>query len=892
MRAGVDAGSIYSDIRIRLDRLKGDLAQVNATFDNLAAKNTQNTAQFGSKWSNAAGTATKALGAFNLAGVAAFTGVAMAIKKSVQLFGDFEQAMANTQSVTRSSAEDLKKLEEAAMDAGETTRFTAKQAADAMYYLGSAGWNATQIMDGLNGVLTLAGATQSDLAFTSEMVTATIAQFNLKASEAGRVANVMAAGCAVSQASIDKLATSMSYVGPVASAMNMTLEDTVGVLAILYNNGLEASTAGTALRSVLADLSNSASPAVAKLKEMGVTYDKVNPATNSFAQIVENLSGIAEDGGNVMKVFGDKAGPAMITVLKAGRDEIEKYTKSVTGTNFAAEAYATQNNTLNGSLDMLKSAYEGLSIRMGKLMAPAIRAVVDLLTLLLNTISGVIKFMTSLGDIFSGVAGEMDTLVGRTRAENVELEKQSKRYQELQQSQKKTKDDIAEMEKIKKRLLSIDPKLNQYIDSQTGTLNLNEEALRSVNRQLLERERLAINEQKRLLETELKTKQISQNEIDAALSMEAAEKGRNLTSKERERVIARMNEGNTAAAAIQAKLNDLEKQRLELLKKINEFDNPIVAKKREEAKKPAAGPSGSSPATAALDMYNQKVTDLHQDEINKYKQYYQTVDEMDREFQDGRIAREEEAKRQLEENIENMVSAIQQGVPDLLSAFSDLFSAINENRIAELDEQMQAELEAAGVAEDTQVEAAQKALDEAVKGGDQQVISEKQNALKRAQIEEEYQKKKLKLEYEAAKTKWGFDLALAVASGAQAILNAWNSALFPFNLPAIGIATALAGVQIGTVVASEPKAPKFETGGIVPGNSYSGDHITARLNSGEMVLNKEQQARLFAMVNEGRSVGGDININNQFGGIYSEMDEDRYSRDMARRVKAATRARG
>lgn len=887
----VDAGSIYSDIRIRLDRLKGDLAQVNATFDNLAAKNTQNTAQFGSKWSNAAGTATKALGAFNLAGVAAFTGVAMAIKKSVQLFGDFEQAMANTQSVTRSSAEDLKKLEEAAMDAGETTRFTAKQAADAMYYLGSAGWNATQIMDGLNGVLTLAGATQSDLAFTSEMVTATISQFNLKAAEAGRVANVMAAGCAVSQASIDKLATSMSYVGPVAASMNMTLEDTVGVLSILYNNGFEASTAGTALRSVLADLSNVTSPAVAKLKSFGITFDKVNPATNSFAQIIENLNPIMDGTGKEMQVFGERAGPAMIKLIQAGREEIEKYTKSVTGTNFAAEAYATQNDTLNGSLDMLKSAYEGLSIRMGKLMAPAIRAVVDLLTLLLNTISGVIKFMTSLGDIFSGVAGEMDTLVGRTRAENVELEKQAKRYQELQQSQKKTKDDISEMEKIKKRLLSIDPKLNQYIDSQTGVLNLNEEALRSVNRQLLERERMAINEQKRLLETELKTKQISKNEIDAALSMEAAEKGRNLTSKERERVIARMNEGNTAAAAIQAKLNDLEKQRLELLKKINEFDNPAVGRKKAELAKGLPASAGGTGTTGTAPPVD-KTESILDKERKAYERHYQQLGEYDREFQNERLNREERAAEELQENIENMVASIQQGVPDLLSAFSDLFSAINENRIAELDEQMQAELEAAGVAEDTQVEAAQKALAEAVKGGDQQVITEKQNALKRAQIEEEYQKKKLKLEYEAAKTKWGFDLALAVASGAQAILNAWNSALFPFNLPAIGIATALAGVQIGTVVASEPKAPKFETGGIVPGNSYSGDHITARLNSGEMVLNKEQQARLFAMVNEGRSVGGDININNQFGGIYSEMDEDRYSRDMARRVKAATRARG
>jgi TP901 family phage tail tape measure protein len=889
----VDAGSIYSDVRVRLDKLRGDLQSVNAQFDNLAARNAQHAGQFGANWSNGAGTATKALSAFNIGAVAAFTAVAMAVKKSIQMFGDFEQAMANTQSVTRSSAEDFKKLEAAALEAGETTRFSAKEAADAMYYLGSAGWNATQIMDGLNGVLQLAGATQSDLAFTSEMVTATISQFNLQAAEAGRVANVMAAGCAVSQATIDKLATSMSYVGPVAASMNMSLEDTVGVLSILYNNGLEASTAGTALRSVLADLSNAVSPATKKLAEFGITFDKTNPATNSFAQIIENLNPIMNDGGKIMQVFGDRAGPAMIKLLQAGREEIEKYTKSVTGTNFAAEAYATQNDTLNGSLDMLKNAYEGLSIRLGSLMAPALRVIIDLLTGFLHIISAVIGAVLSLGDVFSGTAGEMNTLVGRTRAENVELEKMSKRYLELQRSQTKTTADLAEMEKIKKRLLQIDPKLNQYIDSQTGALDLNEEALRKVNRQLLERERLAINEQKRLLETELKTKQVSQTEIDAALAMETAEKGRNLTSKERERVIARMNEGNTAAAEIQAKLNELEKQRLALLSKINEFDNPVVAKKKAEVAKGAPATAGgtATPATGALDIYHQKVTELHADEISQYRQYYQTVDQMDQEFQTAREKREEEAAKQLEENMSNMIDTIAAGAPDLISAFSGLFSAINENRLAELDEQMQAELEAAGVSEESAVSSAQNELDAAVKGGDAQVIAEKQKALKKAKIEEEYQKKRAKLEYEAAKTKWQFDLALAVASGAQAILNAWNSALFPFNIPAIAIATTLAGVQVGTVMASEPKAPSFETGGIVPGESFTGDRVTAMVNSGEMILNRAQQTRLLAMINAGQGVSGDININNDFGGIYTSMDEDRYSREMARRVKTAVRAR-
>ena len=43
--------------------------------------------------------------------------------------------------------------------------------------------------------------------------------------------------------------------------------------------------------------------------------------------------------------------------------------------------------------------------------------------------------------------------------------------------------------------------------------------------------------------------------------------------------------------------------------------------------------------------------------------------------------------------------------------------------------------------------------------------------------------------------------------------------------------------------------PKFATGGIVGGNSKSGDRVLARVNSGEMILNAAQQAQLFAIAN-------------------------------------------
>jgi hypothetical protein len=206
---------------------------------------------------------------------------------------------------------------------------------------------------------------------------------------------------------------------------------------------------------------------------------------------------------------------------------------------------------------------------------------------------------------------------------------------------------------------------------------------------------------------------------------------------------------------------------------------------------------------------------------------------------------------------------------------------------------MAAEEKAAGVASDTAVQAAQKELDTAMKGKDKEVIAQKQAALKKAQIEEEYTKKKAKLEYEQAHTAWEMQLLSSIAGGALAVVNAYSSAAaipivgWVLGPIAAGIAAVAAGLQIGAVAASEPKPPSFDTGGIYTGPSGG----SATLMHGEMMITPDQQAQLLDKLNGNGAQGGDININNQFGGIYSDLDYERYNRDMVRKVEAARRAR-
>ena len=383
----VDAGTIRSEVRVALDRLRADLKAVDARFDKFAKnqKNTQKKVETGWK---------KAFGGIGIAGIAAFAAIGLAVKSAVKLFADFEQSLANVESVAGATAAEMKELEEAAISAGEQTRFTASQAAEAMYFLASAGFSATQSIEALDGVLALATATQSDLAFTSAAVASSISQFGLEAADAAKVSNVFAAAIGNSQATMDKMAISMRNVGTVANVLNHSIEGTTGSLQALFDAGFIASQAGTGLRNILASLASQADPTVQKLALLGVKFDDINTATHSLAEIVGTLNEANLEGGEILAAFGVKAGPAMLALLETGEDALNDYTAAVTGTNAATEAAAIQLDTLQGSYDQLKSVMQSASLQMIGQVAPALRGIVDFLRLVVggfNELPGPIK---------------------------------------------------------------------------------------------------------------------------------------------------------------------------------------------------------------------------------------------------------------------------------------------------------------------------------------------------------------------------------------------------------------------------------------------------------------------------------------------------------------------
>lgn len=121
----------------------------------------------------------------------------------------------------------------------------------------------------------------------------------------------------------------------------------------------------------------------------------------------------------------------------------------------------------------------------------------------------------------------------------------------------------------------------------------------------------------------------------------------------------------------------------------------------------------------------------------------------------------------------------------------------------------------------------------------------------------------------AAFLSWASSVMTATAQAVQAIQTvvaaktaeaAASAGASAASTPVVG--WLMIGGAIAAALAAFTKIPKFAEGGIVGGSSFFGDKLLARVNSGEMILNQGQQARLLSMTEGGNvRVTGDIRLN-------------------------------
>lgn len=208
-------------------------------------------------------------------------------KAAMQTGMSFDQSMANVAAISGATGDEIAALRDKAKEMGATTKFTATEAADAFSYMAMAGWDASQMMDGISGIMNLAAASGEDLATTSDIVTDALTAFGLSAEDSGHFADVLAAASSAANTNVGLMGETFKYVAPLAGAMGYSVEDMATAIGIMANSGIKGSQAGTALRMAISQLANPSEKVAAALDDLGLSAH--SEAAADFAYDLDDL---------------------------------------------------------------------------------------------------------------------------------------------------------------------------------------------------------------------------------------------------------------------------------------------------------------------------------------------------------------------------------------------------------------------------------------------------------------------------------------------------------------------------------------------------------------------------------------------------------------------------
>jgi TP901 family phage tail tape measure protein len=325
---------------------------------------------------------------------------------SLKTAGDFESAMNKVSAISGSTGETLKALENQAKELGRTTQFSASEAADAMGFLSMAGFDAQKTMAAMPGILDLAAASSTDLATTADIASNILSGLGMEASKTGQLADVMAKATASANLNVLELGEAMKMAAPMADAANLSLEGMTAIMGKMADAGIKGTMAGTAVKAGITKLLNPTKQVSAALDGMGVSVSNSDGSMRNFIDILTDLEKAGAGAAEFTKIFGERAGPALLASTKQGVGAIKELKAKLQDAGGTAKTMAdTQMKGLNGSIKKLKSAFEGLQLAVANsgLLEWATK-MTDKLTAFMAKISGTGGAMSGLGSDIAAFA--------------------------------------------------------------------------------------------------------------------------------------------------------------------------------------------------------------------------------------------------------------------------------------------------------------------------------------------------------------------------------------------------------------------------------------------------------------------------------------------------------
>lgn len=368
--------STVVDIRDTLRRMEDQARETSEQLQNNMQHNESSVNKFGEAAKKAADIIKKAFIALTAVITTAFAG-------ALKVGTDFEAAMSQVAATMGTTVDSIGELTDIAKEMGESTKFSATQAAEALNYLALAGYEAQEQIAALPTVLNLAAAGGMDLAYASDLVTDSMSALGLTTAELVGFSDQLAKASQKSNTSVAQLGEAIIQIGGTAKILAGGTTELNTALGILADNGIKGAEGGTALRQVLLNLTAPTDKAREFMDQIGLSaFDaagNMRPLNETFRDLYEILNGAtAADKQYVLSSIFDarqlKSAEALLANYGERWNELSKEIENSAGA--AADMADTMNDNLKGAVTIMQSALEGLGITVyGSLELPMKNAV-------------------------------------------------------------------------------------------------------------------------------------------------------------------------------------------------------------------------------------------------------------------------------------------------------------------------------------------------------------------------------------------------------------------------------------------------------------------------------------------------------------------------------------
>lgn len=742
-------------------------------------------------------------------GFATLGGISFALMDVIKESMEFEKSLSGLRSLTGLGAKDMEYFKKAAIDLGSTSTQTASQVVEAYKLIGSQQPELLKNREALNEVtkqaIILAEAAGMDVPSAAKALSGSINQMGESANVAGEYINILAAASQAGSADIQYLSKAIEKSGGAANSVGVKYNELVAAIETIAPKITEASEAGTNLRNIFLILE-------------GSSDNNLRPSVVGLSKALDNLASKNLDATQMTKMFGRENVTAALALVNA-KDQYKGYIDAITGTNTALEQQRINNANLEGSLKAVSSAWKRFILTM-------------------NESNG---FLSAAAQ---GVASSIQDLTDLA----------------------KTQDEI--QEKV------IGDKANKIVDKIKGAYDANISGGLSKQRSIEltaieydETEAYKID----VLKSDLSSLTMSLGDLEKRRKELAGMPGY-YNRKERGDILQSIHDTKERIKYIQEELSVREKADA----KIKEFLNNTTLKDKTDKGKPIA--VSDVAAKGSIDYIETQISDLS-------KKLKSATDEATR--QGIRIAIE----KLKDEKLKIEMEPLPEGSIDYLNAqISSLTKKLNTETDEAVRQGIRTAIEKINKEKyNIELEATLGRL-KPMEGDKFGVSAKGRNATK--DIKSGYISVKgvsgdaIKSNYEYADslgaigsmmssvsqlTNEGAASWLSYASNIiqavgqalpqlsalatkNASVAATGAAASVSSIPVVG--WVMAGTAVASVIAAMANVPKFANGGIVPGNLYSGDRVPAMVNSGEMILNRSQQGRLFDILNSKGGVNG------------------------------------